>query len=225
MAMKKERKPRKRFIWTIVILVILLLLTFSSMISTRNTNKELNQANEELKQDNLLLGETVRDYKEVINSQNEQIRRGVGFNIESVKYLKEENAIQSRIEPLDITLDYNTCLDYVDGAEDSYANLKEYNQKIIDYYSFVTESINRSDCSSLFPRFIKEQKRVEELNDDLIEKTKNWCTGYHKVDWTDEWEDIYQVPLENSLKQFEAELKIWVEADNDLSLVCNKGLY
>jgi hypothetical protein len=189
--MKTSLKNKSRLLFrSLVIILLIFSITFGYL--SWDFSKDLNQKNSELE---IINSEMSQIQIKLENSEN-KIQTIKEFEIYMSDYTDVVLRLNSAIEDWDTLEDYTTCENYYEKYEEIHKEFNENENEKLDFLESI--SSGSEECDSEIKSYASMIPKVVSTRKDYIADAKNMCYGYHKVEWSYSWEELYLSPWEKT---------------------------
>lgn len=170
----------------------------------------------------LLIGTSFFGYEYILNNKRQQFLSSIAnFEEYSDNYYKDINKVNDVLSGIDATLDYTTCLAYLNKYKELH---EKFNQDETKKLLFLNDISVNKECNNQIDKYSSLINTTKNNREDWRIKTEKWCYGYHKVDYNDSWTEEYVSPLNSAYDEMVANEDKLGTAFSDAKVSCLKQI-
>ncbi len=225
MISKKSKNYLLPIMAIISFILIILIIVFG--VFNNNLTKQINELslknidlNKQLNLNNELYSKTIIDYD---NNLLKEINLNDAFKnylYDNSELTKKEFILSEDLEDINTILNYNTCKAYSEKLEDYYNIINQKEELYLNFINNYQEYSKNKVCSDKLNNLKIQSEEIIKLRSEYLDAITNWCYGYHKIDWSNTWEEKYLMPENKAADKLNKKISENTEFGIELTKTC-----
>lgn len=189
-------EEKRKIYYLISAFIIGIVLTFGITYSvlTSKANSEINFINNEKANLIRLQDESNANIMQLQNNLEKDdafINNIRNYELYNSFYVKERDRLYENISKINITLDYTTCMIWIDRLKEQKELFNSNELETFNYFTGIADFVNKSSCYDKLNDYDNNRKASSDARESNILVQEKWCYGWHKVEWSPTWAETY----------------------------------